>query len=935
MMSFADLPIQRKLFGSVILGVSVAALVLALSVFIYERKVLRPGIVEGARANAKMLAELLLSSIEFSDENSARMQLASIDWRPETLGSAIYLPDGSQFVGRNRRPEGRFPERLENPAALASIERSIVTVIEPIRSGSEIVGWLGIKIEIPGAQQHIYGYGIFVLASILAFGVLALLLSYVLSRAVTGPIQNLMKAAHAVSEKKNYALRVPVGGKDEVGRLAGAFNEMLAAIGSRDDLRHRHEMRLARHNSGLVELAQTEVQAQGDPELQLRLVLAILSRVHRVQRVGFWLFEDSDTRMRCVAAYDREKDGYFDGGSLAVGAAPAYFAAVRSEVVLAISDTATDPIVAELRTGYLEPAGITSMLDLPVRRHGRLAGVLCHEHVGPARHWEAQEINFAAAVSDRVVLILESAELHEAQRALRQSEAHYREMVEAAPDAIFTIDAGGRIREPNTALSRLTRWPESHWRDVSLADALYAPDRMAASQACEDVATNGRSKVLVLRFMKADGCIVSLECYLAPRRDATGLRSVLCVGRDQTERLSGIAAQAKLEEQLRHAQKMQAVGTLAGGIAHDFNNILTSLMGNLELMSYEIPAGQRVRSYLDNTMQASLRARDLVRQILTFSRRQDSRREPLDLATIVGEALGLLRASLPTTIEIVSRLDAGLPLILADATQIHQVVMNLATNAFHAMAASGGRLTIEVGLGSVDEPRQARHPQLRLGDYVILTVIDTGCGMDDETERRLFEPFFTTKPPGQGTGLGMAVVHGILESHDAMISVQSEPGKGTAFRLFFPILGEGIAATVPGAGTSLPQRLEGSGRVLLIDDEASVAQVAEILLKRSGLSVESFGDPRAAILEFEANPVAFDLVVTDFTMPHLNGLDLTRRMLSLRPDLPIIIMTGYGGDNNAEVFAAAGVHVTLEKPFTADSFNQAVAAAMRSRNRVG
>ena len=933
-MRFSDLPIQRKLLGSVLLAVSVAATVLGLSVSIYEHNVLRPRLVEEARTEAKMLAELLLPSINFSDASSTTLKLASIDWRAETLGSVIYLANGSQFVARNRQPDGRFAARLENPAAEAKIDDSIITVIEPILSKDDVVGWLGLKIEASGARQHIYGYGIFVIASIVAFGVLGLLLSYVLSRAVSGPILSLMHAAQSVSEKKDYSLRVPVGGRDEFGRLAGAFNEMLAAIGTRDEASHQKELRLALHNCGLVELAQTEVQAQGDPELQLRLILAILSRVHRVQRVGFWVFEDSDTRLRCIAAYDSEKDAYFDGGSLPVSACPSYFEAVRSEYVLAVSDTATDPVVADLRASYLEPAGITAMLDLPVRRHGKLVGVLCHEHIGPARIWDDQEINFTKTVSDRVVLMLESAELQAAQRALREIEAHYREMVEAAPDAIFTIDPDGNIREPNTALSRLTKWPESHWRETSLANALFGQDRRAAARACEEVASNGSSKALVLRFMQADGGMVSLECSLAPRREAAGTSSILCVGRDQTERLSALAAQTKLEEQLRQAQKIEAVGTLAGGIAHDFNNILTALMGNLELMSYEIPEGHLMRPYIENTLKASLRARDLVRQILTFSRPQDSHREPLDLAKIVGEALGLLRASLPTTIEIVSRLDRGLPTILADETQIHQVVMNLATNASHAMAATGGKLSVEVGLGSVDAKRQAIYPHLLLGQYVMLTVSDTGCGMDDETVRRLFEPFFTTKLDGQGTGLGMAVVHGILQSHEAMISVESEPGKGTTFRLFFPIRkGKSAAVSMPSKAVDSPAML-GSGRVLVIDDESAVAQVAEILLKRTGFSVQSYCDPREAIRAFEADPAGITLVVTDLTMPYVGGLDLTRRFRALRPDLPIIIMTGYGGDNIAEALTEAGVQTILQKPFTSDVFSKAVFSTLKSAGRI-
>ncbi len=926
-MRFADLPIQRKLLGSVLLAVTVAAVVLVLSITLYETTTFRPRFVTGARADARMLADLLVPALEFSDDRTAAAQLASLERRPEVSASAIFLVDGTLFASRHRVAAARFDRPPAASAPPVAVVGRVVTVVERIEGVNGELGLLCMRIDLPTVARRFADHGIFVLASVVSLGVLAVLLSYVLRRAVSGPVETLVEAARVVSEKKDYALRVPVTGRDEFGRLAEAFNEMLQAIGTRDAARHRHEMRLARYNSGLVELAQVEMTAPDDPERRLRLILSILCRVHRVRRVGFWVLDEGGTQLRCSAGYDREEDRHFSGDLLRVEEAPTYFAALRSETVLAISETATDPIVAELRPGYLEPEGITSMLDLPVHRNGRLIGVLCHEHTGPARRWESQEINFASAVSDRVVFVLESEDLRAAQLALQDSEARYREMVEAAPDAIFTIDRHGRVREPNSALGRLTGWPEQRWREINWEEALVAEDRVTAAAAFAEVTFTGAPKVVTIRFVRPTGDPVALECFLAPRRQTAGPGAVLCVGRDQTERLGALAARARLEEQLRHAQKMEAVGTLAGGIAHDFNNILTALLGNLELIGLELPARHEARPFLQNTLQATHRAKDLVRQILTFSRRQESRRRPVRLADTVGEALGLLRASLPASIEIVSRNNPATPPILADETQIHQVVMNLATNAFHAMETTGGRLTVEVGMGAVGEPDRVRHPQLSAGEFVVLAVEDTGCGMDEATLGRLFEPFFTTKAQGRGTGLGMAVVHGILQTHEARVAVESAVGRGTSFRIYFPPWREAaVVAPAPGRVAVGASR---SGLVLLVDDERPVLQVADLLLRRQGFTVRGFLDPRDAIREFEERPAAFDLIVTDLTMPYLGGLDLVRRVRTRRPDLPALIMTGYGGDHDARTFSAAGVCGPLQKPFTADAFNEAVALALR------
>jgi len=921
-MRYSDLPIQKKLFGTVLLAVSVTAVLMALSIGLYETMTFRPRFVAEARNNARMMAELLVPALEFDDERTAAIQLAALARGRAAVSSAIYRKDRALFVS-NGNVADQFFGGQENKASWRWISNDRVVVIEPIEGPLGLLGWLRIELQLTGTLRRLQDYGVFALASLISLSALALMLSFVLRRAVSGPVMGLMDAAQAVSEKKDYSLRVPVAGGDEFGRLAAAFNDMLATLGTIDVERHRREAMLARHNRGLVELAQMEAKATEDAGSQIDVFLRILCRVHQIRRASFWSLEQGGTRLKCVIGYDSELNRSFSGSLLDEAEVPLYFAALRTQPVIVVPDIKKALVDENLRSRYCEPLNVGSILDVPVWRDGILVGVICDEHVGGPREWDTQEINFSAAVSDRVILIYERERLRAAQKALGDSEARYREMVEAAPDAIFTLDSRGFIGEPNKALEQITGWHPEHWRDVTFADAVRIEDRQLAEQVRLSVAQGGAAKVVTLYIRKADGGTVALECFLAQRQRTLGMGSVLCVGRDQTQRLAASAEQTRLEELLRKSQKLEAVGKLAGGIAHDFNNILVALTGNLRFIGDELSIGHPALPYLEKTLLATQRARDLVRQILTFGRGHESLRKPVSIEEVVREAYGLLRASLPASISIQLRFAPKTPNVLADASQLHQVIMNLATNAFHAMEAQGGVLTIEVEPGEVKESDRAIYPQLKVGRHIILSVSDNGCGMDEKVQMHLFEPFFTTKAQGRGTGLGMAVVHGILESHESTITVQSAPGKGTTLRLYFPVhelslaLPETVVLPIPNPPTIQGQRL------LLVDDESMVIQIFEMLLKRKGYRPDAFSDPREALVAFESAPDEYALILTDLTMPHLSGLDFAQKIRAIRPKIPIIIMTGYGGDHTSS-FAIAGISETLLKPFSAEDLIAAV-----------
>jgi signal transduction histidine kinase/ActR/RegA family two-component response regulator len=395
---------------------------------------------------------------------------------------------------------------------------------------------------------------------------------------------------------------------------------------------------------------------------------------------------------------------------------------------------------------------------------------------------------------------------------------------------------------------------------------------------------------------------------------------------DIARREQAEAQRAKLERQLRQSQKMEAIGTLAGGIAHDFNNILAGIMGFSELLKQDAAHPELVREHVTEITRAAERARELVRQILTFSRQQEQARHPIKLHQCVEEVLRLLRATIPSTIQIEAALDAAAPTVLADATQLHQIVANLLTNAWHAIGDRSGRIGVRLMPFFVDHDFACTNPDLRPGRYVRLTITDTGCGMDPQTLERIFDPFFTTKEPGSGYGLGLAVVHGIMKANDGAIIVYSELGRGTEFHLFFPAIEiEASPAPVRPAVSA-----GGNGeRILFIDDEPVLTVLGERFLKRLGYEPVVEGNPVKAIERFRNEK--FDLVVTDLTMPHLNGLDVGRELLAIRPGLPIVLTTGYSATLDIERARVLGFSALLIKPYNIEALGEAINQAFSGR----
>ena len=498
------------------------------------------------------------------------------------------------------------------------------------------------------------------------------------------------------------------------------------------------------------------------------------------------------------------------------------------------------------------------------------------------------------------------------QEALHESEARYRSLIEISPDGIAVSDLNGKILMANRKLMELHGFDSTEEMiGINGLDIVAPEDRQRAFENGLNTLKSGYWGEIDMTLLRKNGTSFIGSVNASVLLDAAGKpKAFIGVTHDITERKRAEDEKRKLEEQLRLVQKMEAIGQLAGGIAHDFNNILGAVIGYTELALEESSVGDRPRLYLEQIHKAGERARDLVMQILTFSRKQEQKRKPVLVTPIIKEVIKLLRSSLPSTIQITQSVSQTPLMILSDPTQIHQVLMNLCTNAAYALRESGGLLDIQLIQERVAHGRTLHPFNLSVGDYAKLTVRDNGCGIDAAVMDRIYDPFFTTKGPGSGTGLGLSVVYGIVRDHGGAIDIASEPGKGTTVTVHFPL--EETERLLP---EQAPEQISGgSERILFVDDEAALVELGKVMLMSLGYHVTSRASSIEALEAFRASPHNFDLVITDMTMPNIRGDDLARELLKIRPDIPIILCTGFSEMISEEKAKTLGIRRFVMKP---------------------
>jgi PAS domain S-box-containing protein len=498
--------------------------------------------------------------------------------------------------------------------------------------------------------------------------------------------------------------------------------------------------------------------------------------------------------------------------------------------------------------------------------------------------------------------------------------------VEAASDALFWMTPDARIVDVNEAACRSLDYTREELLrlKVSNIDPLY--DEEAWQRHFSELRKN--STLMFETAHRAQGGRV-FPVEVVANYVQVGTEEYNCAFvRDISERKQAEEERTELETRLRQSQKMEAIGTLAGGIAHDFNNILSAIFGYTELATMETDPEKRDQD-LQEVLLGAERAKELVKQILAFSRRTNEAKQPLQVSVIIKEAIKMLRSSIPTTIEIRQDITAD-GTVLADPTQIHQIIMNLCTNAYHAMRETGGILAVSLSEIAIQEENED-YGELVPGRYLKLEVSDTGCGIPPEIREKIFEPYFTTKKTGEGTGLGLAVVHGIVKSHHGHITVYSEPGKGTTFHVYLPLVAE-KAAELPDQEAIAD--LNGKGeRILFIDDEEQLRDFAARLFSMHGYQVTPCINGVQALEEFQSHPDQFDLVITDMTMPYLTGAELAQKILGIRPDMPIILCTGQSELINREKALAMGICDYLNKPIIKHDFLSAIRKALKKKSQ--
>lgn len=507
-------------------------------------------------------------------------------------------------------------------------------------------------------------------------------------------------------------------------------------------------------------------------------------------------------------------------------------------------------------------------------------------------------------------LELSQANLEKTLVALRKNEQFSSSLLTNSPNPIIVINPDSSITYVNPALEELTGFSSPELIGRKAPYPWWTEETL--QQTSGDLKRAVRQGVWKLKelFQRKNGEQFWVEITSTPIRSNGGIKYYLVNWVDITERTKVKEEKSNLEAQLQQAQRMESIGTLAGGIAHDFNNIIAAITGYAELVQMDIPEANETSANLNEVLKAANRAKDLVKQILSFSQQSKGEQKPLQISLVAKEALKLLRASIPTTIEIRQDIKKESGTVLADPTQIHQVIMNLCTNAGHAMRENGGVLEVSLVNVDLDVDVAAQYVDLKPGPYARLTVSDTGCGMDHAVKERIFDPFFTTKGLGEGTGMGLAVVHGIVNNHGGAISVNSEPGKGTTFQVLLPR----VESRVRLEAEKIEPLSTGSERILFVDDEKALVNIGEQMLKRLGYEVVGRTSSIEALGLFQNQPDLFDLVITDMTMPNMTGEELAKELMNIRPDIPVILCTGYSERISEEKAKGMGIRAFAMKP---------------------
>ena len=711
--------------------------------------------------------------------------------------------------------------------------------------------------------------------------VILALVSYLFGRKIAKPLAILDKATENIG-KGNFGYRIDAGANNEFGNLARSFNSMA------------DELQQTTTSVGLLE---NEIKHRKKIEKSLRESETVLQAAMDQSQAGIAIADAPDGKLR-----------YVNNSGLGIRGK------TKEEIVDGIG---IEQYVAGWQILHFDGTPYKDD-EVPLAR-AIMYGEVCSKEFIIRRPDEEDRIvlaNAAPIFNDKgevfagIVVFLDVTDRKQVEEELRESEEKYRSMMESMKDPIYICSQDYRVEYMNPSMIQRTGRDATGEKCFKVLHDLKEKcpwcmhDKAQQGECFESEIVSPKDNrsyhISSSPIVRGDGAISKMTVF----RDTTDLKT--------------------LETQLQQAQKMEAIGTLAGGIAHDFNNILGGIIGYAELAKMKAPEDSNVIAYLDKMIKSSDRATDLIKQILTLSRQRKQKQRPVQVRYIVNEALELLRATLPTTIEIREDLAKDTGIVNADPTQMHQVIMNLATNAGYAMQEDGGVLEITLANVELDDLSAEKHLDLAAGSYLRLTVSDTGHGMTSEIRERIFDPYFTTKDTGEGTGLGLSVAHGIVKTHGGTITVYSEPGKGTTFHVYLPLILEEEREEKE-SEEPLPT---GSEIVLFIDDEEVLVEIGSQILEQLGYEVVTKQSSVQALELFRAEPDRFDLVITDMTMPHMTGDKLAQELMKIRPKIPIILCTGHSGLVSEEKAEEIGIKAFVMKPLVMRNLAEAVRKAL-------
>jgi len=696
------------------------------------------------------------------------------------------------------------------------------------------------------------------------------LMGLLFARTITRPVLHLLKGAREVG-RGNLEYRIESGAKDEIGQLGGAFNDMTGNLRLSLGALQESEAKYRNLTESLEELIY-----RADPETFVATY--VNSTVEKI--FGYTVEEFlGDSSLWESAIHPEDKERVF-----------AWFTEATRK----------------MESGAIEYRIIRK--DKTVR--------WVEDHPGWEKDQQGNAISLNGVLSD-------ITGRKQADEMLRKSEEKYRAVVETSVDGVISVDLQKKISVWNKGAERVFRFTEEEMLGQSLMKIVPERYKKEKEKGFVEFLKSGTGpvigKTLEIQGLRKDGTEIPVELSISSKRD-NETHIATAIVRDISDRKQAEKEKENLQNQLIQVQKMETIGTLAGGIAHDFNNLLFPIMGHTELLLMDTPDDSPFRGDLNQINTASLRARDLVKQILTFARQNSSELILMKMKPIVKEALRLIRSTISTTIEIKQDINPDGCIIKADPTQIHQIVMNLTTNAYHAMEETGGELRVglkEIEIGEQDMLSKNMEP----GIYACLSIADTGIGMNKELIEKIFDPFFTTKESGKGTGMGLSVVHGIVNKMGGSIRVYSEPGKGSEFYVYFPV--EKNSSEEHGVQPKEPVPC-GNEQILLVDDKEAILTIEKQMLERLGYQVTSRNSSLEALEAFRANPDKFDLIITDMQMPNMPGDKLSAELIKILPDIPILLCTGFSETMSEEKAASLGIKGLLLKPIVMRDLSQKI-----------